>query len=131
MKRLMILAVFVSGACFAQTQDRDVERALIQRQQQSDEFSLQLRQSQQKLQLSPGDLNQLQHLESRHLSERQRLENLGAEQLTRPGLDRQTAERERRMELQGPLELRLPPPQVRAPVTPRLRDPAPYFPSYD
>jgi hypothetical protein len=30
------------------------------------------------------------------------------------------------MELQRPYELRLPPPQVRVPITPRPKDPEPY-----
>jgi hypothetical protein len=115
-----------------------VQRALMQRQQQSDDFALQLRQSQQRLQLAPGDLNQQQTLESQHLSERQRLDSLGAQQQLSIGQgtagatqDRLSADRERQMELQRPFELRLPPPQVRAPVTPRPKDPVPYFPSYE
>ena len=113
-------------------QDRDIQRALIQRQQQSNEFSLQLRQSQQRLQIVPGDLRQQQELESSQLQQRQRLETLDAQQLnaiqqrsseadaTRLILDRAHADRERQAELQRPNVLQLPPPQVRQPYTPTL-----------
>ena len=110
-----------------------MQRALIQRQQQSDEFALQLRQSQQRLQATPGDLNQQQYLESQQLGERQRLENFGAQQQLSIG---QGASRpsqlnqERQVELQRTYELRLPPPQVRAPITPRPKERDPYFPSF-
>ena len=110
-----------------------MERALLQRQQQSEAFTLQLRQSQQRLQVSPGDLNQQQYLDAQHMDERQRFDNLGEQQQLSigQGVDRQTIERQRRAEMQNPFELRLPPPQVRAPVTPRPRDPEPYFPRYN
>jgi hypothetical protein len=138
MRRLvLLLGCMVSFASVAQ--DRDVQRALIQRQLQSEEFALQLRQSQQRLQLIPGDLNQQQYLDAQQLTERQRLENLGAQQQLSigqavPGTSlqqRQQGDRDRQMELQRPFELRLPPPQVRAPITPRPKDPVPYFPSYN
>jgi hypothetical protein len=131
MRRLLLIACLASGAAIAQ--ERDVQRALMLRQQQSDEFSLQLRQSQQRLQVAPGDLNQQQDLESRQLQERQRLESLGAQQQRSigqggadPTTERQQADRGRQMELQRPFELRLPPPRVREPVTPRPKDPEPY-----
>lgn len=139
MRRLVLLACLFSGAALAQGVDpqRDVQRALMQRQQQSDEFALQLRQSQQRLQAAPGDLNQQQYLDSRHFGERLGLENLGAQQQQSIGvagsnatLDRLSADRARQVEMQQRFELRLPPPMVRAPVTPRPRDPEPYFPSY-
>jgi len=111
-----------------------VQRSLIQRQQQSDEFALQLRQSQQRLLVVPGDLNQQQDLEARQVQERQRLESLGAQQQRSLGQDgagrlaieRQQADRDRQMELQRPFELRLPPPRARDPITPRPKDPEPY-----
>jgi hypothetical protein len=134
MRRLAFFALLICGSSLAQ--DRDVERALLLRQQQSDEFALQLRQSQQRLQLIPGDLNQQQSLESRHLNERHRLENLGAQQQLSIGqgalgADRQAADRARQSEFQAPFVLRLPAPQVRAPITPRPKDPEPYLPSYN
>lgn len=143
MARWILLACLLPGAVAAQPMDidrqiqRDVNRALMQRQQQSDEFALQLRQSQQRLQASPGDLNQQQYLDSRHLGERHGMENFGAQQqlsigqspLSSPGLERQASDRERQLELQRPFELRLPPPMVRAPITPRPKDREPYFPS--
>jgi len=127
MGRLLILACFFSSASLAQ--DRDVQRALKQRQLQSDEFALQLRQSQERLQVKPGDLNQQQYLESRQLGERQRLENLGEQQLS-SGQHRQNADLSRERQMQQPYELRLPPPQVRAPITPRPKERDPYFPSF-
>lgn len=131
MRHLALLACLLPCAAFAQ--ERDVERALLQRQQQSEEFALQLRQSQERLQLTPGDLNQLQYLDSRHSSERQRLENLGAQQQSAIGLglERHAADRNRRAELLPRFELRLPPPQARAPVTPRPSGPERYFRGYD
>lgn len=56
----------------ALAQEQEIQRALIQRDQQSAGFALQVRQSQEQLQPAPGD--------NRHLNERQRLENLSAEQ---------------------------------------------------
>lgn len=53
-------------------QEQDIQRALIQRDQQSASFALQLRQSQEG-QLAPGD--------NRHLNERHRLDKLHGIQL--------------------------------------------------
>ena len=131
MGRILILACLISGTALAQ--NPEVQRALIMRQQRTDEFSLQLRQSQQRLQLAPGDLNQQQYLESQQLGERQRLENLGAQQQFSVGqgrTDSAALNRDRQMELQRPFELQLPPPQVRAPITPRPKEHEKYFPSY-
>ena len=131
MRRILLIACLVSTSSFAQ--DNDVQRALLLRQQQSDEFALQLRQSQHRLQLSPGDLNQQQSLDTQHLAERQRLENLGAQQQLSAGqgLQRGVAvDRTREGLLQQPFELRLPPPQIRADITPRPKAPAKYFPDY-
>ena len=64
-----------------------MQRELIRRQQQSDEFAQQLRQSQEALRVPPGDLEARTRLESQQLDERQRLENLDAEQLQRAGKD--------------------------------------------
>ena len=87
-------------------QDREIQQQLIQRQQQSDAFTLQLRQSQERLQVPPGDLRHQQELDARQTSERQRLENLSEKQLRevkpdtpqelRP-YERQNAEDERRL----------------------------------
>src|SRR4051812_30204659 len=109
MRHLVLLGCLIS--CTAMAQDREVQRALMQRQQQSDDFALQLRQSQQRLQAAPGDLNQQQFLDSQQLSERQRLENLGAQQQLSIGQgassarqDRSRADQERQLELQRPFE---------------------------
>jgi len=89
----------------ALAQDQAVQRALIQRQQQSEAFALQLRQSQERLQVPPGDLRLQQDLDALQSSERQRLDNVSSRQLndvrneTHPELrpyDRQKAEDERR-----------------------------------
>jgi len=88
-------------------QDENVQRELIRRQQQSDEFSQQLRQSQEALRVAPGDLDARQEMESKHLEQRQRLENLGAEQLQRAGKDTppqfRPQQRERMKEERRPL----------------------------
>lgn len=132
MRACLLLACLCSFAAHAQ--ERDIQRALMQRQQQSDEFALQLGQSQQRLQVVPGDLNQAQSLEARQLQERQRLESLDARQQRslgqdgsgRFGAERLHADRDRQMELQRPYEFRLPPPAIREPITPRPKDPEPY-----
>ena len=136
MRLALLTACLVS--CGAYAQESDLQRALMQRQLQSEAFSLQLRQSQQRLQATPGDPGQQQYLDSRYLIERQALENLGAQQQLSignsglpPQVERQAAERARQVELQRPFELRLPPPIVRAPVTPRLKERELYFPSYE
>jgi hypothetical protein len=86
-------------------QDQGLQRQLIQRQQQSDAFQLQLRQSQERLQVPPGDLQRQQQLDARQLGERQWLDNVSTRQLNdiRPDTpqelrpyERQKAEDERR-----------------------------------
>jgi multidrug resistance efflux pump len=69
-------AVFFAVAFPACAQEQEIQRQLIQRQQQSDAFTLQLRQSQERLQVPPGDLRRQQELDARQTSERQRLENV-------------------------------------------------------
>src|SRR5476649_2414472 len=100
MRRLLILLCLSSSAALAQ--ERDVQRALMERQHRSDEFALQLRQSQQRLQVTPGDLNQQQYLESQQLGERQRLENLGAQQQLSIGQHRQGTDLSRERQMQQP-----------------------------
>jgi multidrug resistance efflux pump len=79
---MRVLALLLAGSAFAVlAQDQDVQRQLIQRQQQSDSFTLQLRQSQERLQLAPGDLQRRQELEARQLGERQRLDAVSERQL--------------------------------------------------
>ncbi|HEX9184924.1 MAG TPA: hypothetical protein VF876_16835 [Burkholderiales bacterium] len=67
----VLLPMLVQAGALAQEQE--VQRALMQRDQQSAGFALQLRQSQEQLQPAPGD--------NRHLNERQRLENVSGQQL--------------------------------------------------
>jgi hypothetical protein len=78
-----ILALAVPAAA----QDENAQRELIRRQQQSDEFTQQLRQSQELLKVPPGDLGARTRMESQQLDERRRLENLDASQLQRAGKD--------------------------------------------
>ena len=80
MIRFLFLLV-VALALPALAQDQAVQRQLIQRQQQSDAFNLQLRQAQERLQVPPGDLRRQQELNARQTSERQRLANLSTKQL--------------------------------------------------
>ena len=76
------LALLLAGfALPAVAQDAEIQKQLMQRQQQSDAFTLQLRQSQERLQVPPGDLKRLQELDSRQAGERQRLDNLSERQL--------------------------------------------------
>lgn len=78
---LVVAAIALQAAA----QDENAQRALIQRQQQSDEFAQQLRQSQEAAKLPPGDLDARRRMEMKHLEQRQRLESLDAEQLQRAG----------------------------------------------
>jgi hypothetical protein len=79
--------IILALAAPAAAQDDDVQRELIRRQQQSDEFTQQLRQSQELLKVPPGDLDARTRLESKQLEQRQQLENLDASQLQRAGKD--------------------------------------------
>jgi hypothetical protein len=65
----------------AGAQSKAVQRALIQRDQQSDEFSLQLRQYEERLSIPAGDAAARTATETRQLEERQRLQNLDTQQL--------------------------------------------------
>ncbi|MBC7804490.1 MAG: hypothetical protein H7Y16_11490, partial [Candidatus Parcubacteria bacterium] len=79
LRKLPVLLFLASTPLHAQ--DQDIQRQLIQRQQQSDAFSLQLRQSQDRLLVPPGNLKRQQELDARQFGERLRLENVGAAQL--------------------------------------------------
>lgn len=72
----LVLALCLSAGAHAQQQE--VQQQLILRQQQSDAFLLQLRQSQELLNISPAGKREAQ---SRQFSERQRLENVSDRQL--------------------------------------------------
>jgi hypothetical protein len=100
MRLLPVVLLFLGSRVCAQ--DPGIQRQLIQRQQQTDAFTLQLRHSQEALNTpraaTPG-------LEARQLSERRRLENVSEKQLSDvqpdspPGLrpyERQKADDERR-----------------------------------
>lgn len=68
-------------------QEQAIQRELILRQQQSDAFALQLRQSQQQLQIPPGDVRRRAEVETSQLQQRRDLDNLSARQLTEAGRD--------------------------------------------
>src|SRR5262245_6707174 len=81
----VLLGLFaVSGLA----QDQAVQRELMRRQQQSEAFTQQLYQSQQLLNVRPGDLTRRRELESKQFSERQRFEQTSEQQLrdVRPDL---------------------------------------------
>lgn len=78
-RRLGLLLAVLTASAFAQEQD--VQRELIQRQQQSDAFLLQLLQSQEAAKLPPDDLKARQELESRQAGERRRLDAVSERQL--------------------------------------------------
>jgi hypothetical protein len=71
-----LLVLICAAPAFAQ--NADVQKQLIQRQQQSDAFNLQLRQSQESLKASSAGKSER---EARQISERQRLDNVSEKQL--------------------------------------------------
>jgi hypothetical protein len=85
LKHSMVCCAALSLAMPAAAQDENVHRELIRRQQQSDEFSQQLRQSVERARVPPGDAKSRQEVETRQLEQRQRLENLDQQQLERAG----------------------------------------------
>jgi len=85
LKHSLAVLAALSLAMPVAAQEDNVHRELIRRQQQSDEFSQQLRQSVERARVPPGDLKGQQEIESRHLDERHQLENLDQQQLERAG----------------------------------------------
>jgi len=82
---LASIQAVIAFAAPAAAEEQNVQRELILRQQQSDEFSQQLRQSVERAKVPPGDVKGQQKLQTRQLEERQRLENLDQQQLQRAG----------------------------------------------
>ena len=108
--RNLVALLLISAPALAQEQE--VQRALIQRDQQSSGFALQLRQSQERAQPAAGD--------NRHLNERQRLENASGQQLL--NVDKDPPQAPRPYERQKAADERtfmLPPPVVRAQPLPK------------
>lgn len=96
----------------AHAQEQEVQRALIQRDQQSSGFALQLRQSQEKALPAPGD--------NRHLNERQRLENVSGQQLLNVEKDPPQAPRAyERQKAADERTFMLPPPAARPQPLPK------------
>ncbi len=83
--RLALAGMLLALPAFAQ--DQSIQRELVLRQQQSEAFSLQLRQSQQMMQVPAADFRRRQELESSQLQQRQRLEEIGARQLRDVAVD--------------------------------------------
>jgi hypothetical protein len=117
MRFLAFLLATVALPAFAQ--NADIQKQLIQRQQQSDAFTLQLRQSQEAVKVSPAIRPAV---EARQLSERVRLENVSEKQLleVRPEtpatlrpIERSKADAERLPFLSPVVEL-----PVKAPLSP-------------
>lgn len=94
-----IVPIVLALAAPAAAQDATVQRELIRREQQSDAFTQQLRQSQELVKVPPGDLERRTRVESQQLEQRQRLDNLDAEQLQRAGKDNPPAFRPQEREL--------------------------------
>ncbi|HUJ85252.1 MAG TPA: hypothetical protein VLX30_00195 [Burkholderiales bacterium] len=82
-----VIPIVLALATPAAAQDDNVQRELIRRQQQSDEFTQQLRQSQELVKVPPGDLGARTRVESQQLEQRHQLENLDASQLQRAAKD--------------------------------------------
>ena len=78
---MMRMALLLLAAGPALAQDQATQRELIQRQQQSEQFNLQLRQSIEASKVPPSDTARRMEVETRQLGERQRLENVSGRQL--------------------------------------------------
>jgi len=76
MRCVLCLVALLAAPAFAQ--DAGIQKQLIQRQQATDAFNLQLRQSQEALTVSPAARPAV---EARQLSDRQRLDNISDQQL--------------------------------------------------
>jgi len=74
--RAALLLVMIAAPALAQ--DAGIQRQLIERQQRTDAFNLQLQQSQDALRAAPVERRSL---DARQFSERQRLDNLSEQQL--------------------------------------------------
>lgn len=107
MSNRLIAALLASVTGLALAQDQAVQRELIRRQQQSDAFVQQLRQSQELVNVPPGDLSRRREVEMRQFGERQRLEQTNEQQLrdVRPEIppDLRTYERLKAEEERRPL----------------------------
>jgi hypothetical protein len=76
--RLLCAPFLLVCAASSFGQDAGVQKQLMQRQQATDAFNLQMKQSQEALKAQPADR---QAVEARHFSDRQRLDNLSEQQL--------------------------------------------------
>ena len=111
-RALLGLLALTSVCAPALAQEQEIQRALIQRDQQSAGFALQLKQSQEGATPAPGD--------NRQLNERQRLENVSGRQLL--NVERDPPQAPRPYERQKAADERsviLPPHDVRAQPLPK------------
>ena len=76
-----VIACLTAVAIPVFAQDQGIQRELMLRQQNTDAFQLQLRQSQERLQVAPGDLRRKQEIDARQFGERQRLDAVSDRQL--------------------------------------------------
>lgn len=117
------LATLAFLAAPALAQDAETQRELLRRDQQSDQFNLQLRQSQERLKTPPGDLRRQQEIDARQLGERQRLEGASERQLQDAGRDASEGlrpqERARMREERRPLAEPVQSPAAAPPEAPR------------
>ena len=72
MRNLGAFLALLAIPAFAQ--DQGIQRELMLRQQNTEAFQLQLHQSQERLQVAPGDLRRQQEFDARQFSERQRFD---------------------------------------------------------
>lgn len=101
----------------AQETSPEVQRALIERDQQSDAFSQQLRQSQERLQTPEGPRRQA--LESQQADERRRLDELHSQQMRDAGSRSTAYERSQDADTRRPLIEPYRAPDPEAPRSPR------------
>ncbi len=125
MRPLILLPVLIALPALAQ--DADIQKLLIQRQQQSDAFTLQLRQTQEALKVAPAARAAL---EARQHAESVRLDNVSDKQLREVSADtpqelraveRQRASDERRPFFSPVVELPFKPAPPSPPLQPSLK----------
>lgn len=132
-----LLLACISGA--PRADDAAIQRALIERDLQTDRFALELRHWQEGVYLPPGDPRRRQELESRQMSERLEFDRLGDRQLESAGrppsqdpetarqllpYERERAARERAWRLAPPAETKPRAPEPAPPPPGQPRAPA-------
>jgi hypothetical protein len=125
-RRAQVPALLACIAGTAIADDAALQRALIERDQQTERLGLELRQSQERLALPPGDTRARREMETRQLNERQHADRLDDRQLGSAGRplspDPETARQLRPYEREKAAReraLHLPPPAGIKPGTPK------------